>query len=140
MADQVRRFWEDLERAGVWQDWQVRQTGQALRIYFVNFLQRTDWPCPGGRSNVVDLFEATVTHDISKRSWRPSAPSASRAGSLQLLRDESHQPDPLLAPIIAAARVLVSQYAESLENLEQLVRAVLEWRAGGLTVTCFDHH
>ena len=43
VADQVRRFCEDLEREGVWQDWQVRQAEQALRIYFVNFLQRTDW-------------------------------------------------------------------------------------------------
>ena len=25
------------------QDWQARQAEQALRIYFVNFLQRTDW-------------------------------------------------------------------------------------------------
>ena len=41
VADQVGRFCEDLEREGVWQDWQVRQA--ALRIYFVNFLQRTDW-------------------------------------------------------------------------------------------------
>ena len=42
-ADQVRRFCEYLEREGVWQDWQVRQAEHALRIYFVNFLQRTDW-------------------------------------------------------------------------------------------------
>jgi integron integrase len=43
LADQVRRFCEDLEREGTWQDWQVRQAEQALRIYFVNFLRRTDW-------------------------------------------------------------------------------------------------
>src|SRR3990172_8406646 len=43
LADQVRHFCEALEREGVWQDWQVRQAEQALRIYFVNFLQRTDW-------------------------------------------------------------------------------------------------
>jgi len=43
VADQVRRFCEDLEREGVWQDWQVRQAEHALRIYFVNFLRRTDW-------------------------------------------------------------------------------------------------
>ena len=43
LSDQVRRFCEDLERHGGRQDWQVRQAEQALRIYFVNFLQRTDW-------------------------------------------------------------------------------------------------
>ena len=43
LADQVRRFCEDLERNGRCQEWQVRQAEQALRIYFVNFLQRTDW-------------------------------------------------------------------------------------------------
>ena len=43
LADQVRHFCEALEREGVWQDWQVRQAEQALRIYFVNFLQGTDW-------------------------------------------------------------------------------------------------
>ena len=43
LADQVRRFCEELERQGACEDWQVRQAEQALRIYFVNFLQRTDW-------------------------------------------------------------------------------------------------
>jgi integron integrase len=43
VADQVRRFCEGLEQGGVYQDWQIRQAEQALRIYFVNFLQRTDW-------------------------------------------------------------------------------------------------
>jgi integron integrase len=43
VADQVRRFCEDLEREGRWAEWQVRQAEHALRIYFVNFLKRTDW-------------------------------------------------------------------------------------------------
>jgi len=43
VADQVRRFCEELERSGGCADWQVRQAEQALRIYFVNFLKRTDW-------------------------------------------------------------------------------------------------
>jgi integron integrase len=42
LADQVRRFCEDLERSRC-EEWQVRQAEQALRIYFVHFLQRTDW-------------------------------------------------------------------------------------------------
>jgi hypothetical protein len=43
LADQVQRFREELERSGGCQDWQVLQAEQALRIYFVNFLRRTDW-------------------------------------------------------------------------------------------------
>jgi integron integrase len=42
LQDQVRRFCEDLERQGR-EEWQVRQAEHALRIYFVNFLHRTDW-------------------------------------------------------------------------------------------------
>ena len=42
LTDQVRTFCEDLEHAGT-EDWQVRQADHALRIYFVNFLKRTDW-------------------------------------------------------------------------------------------------
>ena len=38
---------------GRWQDWQVRQAEQALRIYFVNFLNRADWRRQPG-SAVVD--------------------------------------------------------------------------------------
>jgi hypothetical protein len=43
LVDQVQRFCEELQRDGGFQDWQVRQADQALRIYFVNFLKRTDW-------------------------------------------------------------------------------------------------
>lgn len=46
LTDQVRRFCEELERNGGTEDWQVRQADQALRIYFVNFLKRTDWNRP----------------------------------------------------------------------------------------------
>ena len=43
LVDQVRRFCDDLERAGQSADWQIRQAEQALRLYFVEFLNRTDW-------------------------------------------------------------------------------------------------
>ena len=43
LVDQVRGFSEELERNGGVEDWQVRQADQALRIYFVNFLKRTEW-------------------------------------------------------------------------------------------------
>ena len=50
LSDQARRFSEELERGGRWQDWQIRQAEQAVRIYFVNFLQRVDWRRqPAGR-------------------------------------------------------------------------------------------
>lgn len=52
IADQVRRFCEELEQQGR-QDWQVHQAEHALRIYFVNFLKRTDWHSPP-KSTVVD--------------------------------------------------------------------------------------
>ena len=45
LADQARRFCEELERSGRCADWQVRQAEQAVRIYFVNFLERADWRC-----------------------------------------------------------------------------------------------
>jgi site-specific recombinase XerD len=34
-------------------DWQVRQAEQALRLYFLDFLQRTDW-CRSPNSTVID--------------------------------------------------------------------------------------
>ena len=33
----------ELERNGGVEDWQLRQADQALRMYFVNFLKRTEW-------------------------------------------------------------------------------------------------
>lgn len=43
LADQVRGFCEELERNTGVEDWQMRQADQALRMYFVNFLKRTEW-------------------------------------------------------------------------------------------------
>ena len=43
LADQVRGFCEELDRNGRFEGWQVRQADEPLRIYFVNFLKRTDW-------------------------------------------------------------------------------------------------
>lgn len=48
LADQVQQFCDGLERDGHVEDWQVRQANQALRIYFVNFLKRSDWNTPPG--------------------------------------------------------------------------------------------
>ena len=43
LADQTRRFCEELERDGRYEDWQIRQAEHAIRLYFVNYLHRTDW-------------------------------------------------------------------------------------------------
>jgi hypothetical protein len=53
LADQVRQFCEELEREDGCQDWQIRQAEQALRIYFVSFLQRTDWRALFGRQSAL---------------------------------------------------------------------------------------
>ena len=58
LADQMRGFCEELERSADCQDWQVRQAEQALRIYFVNFLQRTDWHRRSGSPVVDELGRA----------------------------------------------------------------------------------
>lgn len=71
LADQVRRFCEELQKAGACQDWQLRQAEQALRIRFVNYLQRTDWHRQpqsalvdeqGRTSPLAALDETPVTH------------------------------------------------------------------------------
>ncbi len=59
LADQVRGFCEELERSGGSEGWQVRQADQALRIYFVNFLKRTEWHRRPA-STVVDEQESTT--------------------------------------------------------------------------------
>jgi hypothetical protein len=92
LADRVQQFCEALERNGA-QDWQVRQADQALRIYFVNFLERTDWRAtePGSHDHLAvgaprHLPEAPS--DFPQCRWvartrTPPArrPGGSRAGS-----------------------------------------------------------
>jgi site-specific recombinase XerD len=60
LADQVRRFCEDLERENC-QDWQVRQAEHALRIYWLNFRQSRDWvrqPSSGAADGGVEPLAA----------------------------------------------------------------------------------
>lgn len=52
LADQARPFAEDLEREGRPPEWQVRQAEQAVKMHFVNFLQRTDWHRPAATGTV----------------------------------------------------------------------------------------
>jgi hypothetical protein len=52
LADRVRQFCEELEGTGRCPDWQVRQAEQAVRMYFVNFVGRTDWRGQPARATV----------------------------------------------------------------------------------------
>jgi hypothetical protein len=61
-----RTFCEDLERAGA-RDWQVRQAEHAIRLYFVNFLQRTDWRRPPAST----VIEAAPVLDGLRGTVRP---------------------------------------------------------------------
>ena len=82
LADQVRIFCEELDRNGGSEDWQVRQADQALRIYFVNFLKRTEWH-QRPASTVVDEHQMT---EVCPNSGRVGfqEPSA-RSGRLKSL-------------------------------------------------------
>jgi integron integrase len=52
ISDQVRHFCAALEGDERREEWQVRQADHALRLYFVNFLQRTDWHRQAGSAAV----------------------------------------------------------------------------------------
>lgn len=43
IAERLDQFRERLERAACWQDWQLLQAERAIRVYFVNYLNQTDW-------------------------------------------------------------------------------------------------
>lgn len=69
LPDQVCRFCEDLERDGC-HDWQVRQAGQALRIYWVNFRQTTEWqqqPAPGVTGNQSQTDPLAALEELRRR-------------------------------------------------------------------------
>jgi len=71
LVDQVRRFCEELERHGGIQDWQVHQADQALRIYFVNFLKRTDWQKqPGAGADPPDTTNPLTVLDLLRMRLR----------------------------------------------------------------------
>lgn len=69
LADQVRTFCESLQSDASLAEWQVRQADQALRIYFVNYLKRSDWhrrPASSviderGRTNPLEALETVRT-------------------------------------------------------------------------------
>ncbi len=71
LRDQVRGFCEELDRNGGSEDWQVRQADQALRLYFVNFLKRTN---RGAR----DQSSRSAWNTGWEGSRRPSTMAASR--------------------------------------------------------------
>lgn len=50
-AEQVPLFIRDLNESGSYQDWQVRQADQAVRLYFSNFLKVQSTPQGNGNSS-----------------------------------------------------------------------------------------
>lgn len=77
VGDQVRHFCEDLERDGRFADWQVRQAEHALRIYFVNFLERTDWQRRSESTVVDDQGRSNAATSIGSGASSPTRPSGS---------------------------------------------------------------
>lgn len=70
LADRTRRFCEELEKRGV-ADWQVRQAEQAIRIYFVNFLKRTDWQeIPQGAAGQQGQVDPSAVLEVLRRRLR----------------------------------------------------------------------
>lgn len=63
LCEQVRHFCDSLEREG-FQDWQVRQAEQALRIYWLHFHRTTDWvrrPASAGEAGRVEPLAASTS-------------------------------------------------------------------------------
>jgi len=102
LVDQVRSFCDDLERAGQFADWQIRQAEQALRLYFVNFLNRTDWscnvaapparvslrvrratPCHEDWTSIVRTVRATTKNGVCANRARRTCSSVPRTSAIQ---------------------------------------------------------
>ncbi len=84
LADQVRRFCDDLAATGV-VDWQVRQAGQALRLYLVNFLKRTS-NC-SRRGATLRHVESIEIHDLVPRGHEVADELLPRVGARVDLRE-----------------------------------------------------
>jgi integron integrase len=153
-ADQVRQFTEDLERDAVCQDWQVRQAEQAVRIYFVNFLRRTDWhaPTPGsppgedGRTDPLAALDALRrrlrTRHYAYRTECSYADWVRRC--LAYLSERQAAPHPrvdaagvqdFLTHLAVHRRVSASTQNQALAALLFLCREVLAFDPHGLSTT-----
>ena len=154
LTEQVRHFCEQLERSGACQEWQIRQAEQALRIYFVNFLERTDWSRRPAGSAVIDdgrtdplaalgsLRQRLRTRHYAYRTERSYADWArrflaflsERQGSLRP-RVESAAVRDFLTHLAVRRRVAASTQNQALAAVLFLCREVLGVDVEGLAGT-----
>jgi integron integrase len=152
IADQVRRFCDALERDERREDWQVRQADHALRLYFVNFLQRTDWSRQAG-SAAVDAdckVNPLTAMDHMRRRLRSRHYAHRTEGSyvdwarrfLAYLSERQGQPEPrvdtpgvqdFLTHLAVKRRVSSSSQNQALSALLFLCREVLCVEPGDLS-------
>jgi hypothetical protein len=153
IADQIRRFREDLEQEGTMQDRQIHRAEQALGIYFVNVLQRIDWHQrpPGavvdaqGRTNPLAALEQlrlriSTRHD----SYRTECSYADWARRfLAYLSERQEAPHPRvdaaaarddLTHLAVRQQVSASTQNQALCAILFLCREVLGWDGGDLSV------
>lgn len=152
IADQIRRFREDLEQESTWQDWQIHQAGQALRICFVNFLRRTDWHQrpPGavvdaqGRTNALATSEQLRLRIRTRHySYRTEYSYADWARRFAYLSERQEAPHPrvdaaaardCLTHLAVRQQVSASTQNQALCAILFLCREVLGWDGGDLSV------
>ncbi len=72
LRDRVDRFIAGLEGAGRYEDWQVEQAARSVRMYFVNFLQATDWvsarePAASGSESGAGMASTTALRLLRER-------------------------------------------------------------------------
>ncbi len=152
IADQVRHFCEELEGDGRREDWQVRQADYALRLYFVNFLQGTDWSRQTG-SAAVDAdgrVNALLAMDHMRSRLRSRHYAYRTEGSyidwarrfLANLSERQAQPEPrvdtrgvqdFLTHLAVKRRVSSSSQNQALSALLFLCREVLGLDLGDLS-------
>ena len=154
LADQARRFCEDLQRGGGVQEWQVRQAEQALRMFFVNFLKRKDWhrrPAAalvgeqGGTNPLAALEELRRrirTRHYSYRTERTYADWVRRF--FAYLAERQNAPDPrvdsdavrdYLTHLAVRQRVSASSQTQALSGILFLCREVLGVEVEDLSAT-----
>lgn len=106
-SDQVRQFAEELERSGRWQAWQIHQAEQAVRAYFVNFLQRANPdPTAAGRptpprqhSQLSDTEELRRLLRIRHYSYRTECTYVDWVRRFyEYARTRQNRPEPVISP------------------------------------------
>lgn len=152
LAERVRDYCEWLGGDGGRQDWQVRQAEHALRLYFVNFLQRADWDQvqglapvgPGGGIRPLAALELMRRRIRTRRyalrtettylDWarRFLAYLSERQGTAEPAVDHAGVQD-FLTHLALARGVSASSQNQALSALLLLCREVLGAEVGDLT-------